>query len=88
MFQRQDFLNNHLAQVPIIPEQEGSMEMKDQVLSSVGAQDMDTSGYQVFDVDDIEYHWENDQLDIYAVFRPGIDTLFSPSFFNKLKTPF
>ena len=35
--QRQDFLNNHLARVPITPNQEGTMEMRDEVLSSVGA---------------------------------------------------
>ena len=36
---RQDFLNNHLARVPFTPNQEGTMEMRDEVLSSVGAQD-------------------------------------------------
>ena len=45
--QRQDFLNNHLARVPITPKQEGTMEMRDKVLSSVGAQDLETSSYQV-----------------------------------------
>ena len=34
--QRQDFLNNHLARVPITPNREGTMEMRDEVLSSVG----------------------------------------------------
>ena len=34
--QRQDFLNNHLARLPISPNQEGTMEMRDEVLSSVG----------------------------------------------------
>ena len=43
--QRQDFLDNHLSRVPITPKQEGTMEMRDEVLSSVGAQDMDTSSY-------------------------------------------
>ena len=42
--QRQDFSNNPLARVLFKPKHEGSMEMKDEVLSSVGAQDMDTSG--------------------------------------------
>ena len=42
--QRQDFLNNHPARVPITPNQQGLMEMRDEVLSSVGAQDMDTIG--------------------------------------------
>ena len=75
--QRQDFLNNHLAPFPITPNQDGTMEMRDEVLSGVGPQDMDTSGYQVSDLDDVESYWENDQLDADAVFRPGIDTPFS-----------
>ena len=74
--QRQNFLNNHLAPFIISPNQEGTMEMRDEVLSGVGPQDMDTSGYQVSDLDDVESYWENDQLDADAVFRPGIDTPF------------
>ena len=57
--QRQDFLNNHLPRVPITPNQQGTMEMRDEVLSSVGAQDMETSGYQVSDLDDMEFYLEN-----------------------------
>ena len=53
------------------------MEMRDEVLSSVGAQDLDTSSYQVSDLEDIEFNWKNSQFD--SVFRPGIDTLFSPA---------
>ena len=34
--QRQDFLNNHLAQVPITPKQQGTFEIGEEVLSSVG----------------------------------------------------
>ena len=52
--QKQHFLNNHLARVPITPNQEGSMEMREEVLSNVGANDMDTGGYQVSDLDDVE----------------------------------
>ena len=82
--QRQEFLNNHLARVPITPNQEGTMEMRDEVLSSVGAQDLDTSSYQVSDLEDIEFNWENSQLDMDDVFRPGIDTPFSPTVFDDL----
>ena len=57
--QRQGFLNNHLARVLITPNQEGKMEMRDEVLSSVGAQDLDTSSYQVSDLEDIEFNSEN-----------------------------
>ena len=48
--QRQDFLNNHLSRFPITENQEGTMDMRDEVLSSVGAQDLDTSSYQVSDL--------------------------------------
>ena len=82
--QRQDFLNNHLARVPITPNQEGTMEMRDEVLSSVGAQDLDTSSYQVSNLEDIEFNWENSQLDMDSVFRPGIDTPSSPTVFDDL----
>ena len=81
--QRQDFLNNHLARVAITPNQEGTIEMRGE-LSSVGAQDLDTSSYQVSDLVDIEFNWENSQLDMDAVFRPGIDTPFSPTTFDDL----
>ena len=59
-----DFLNNHLARVPITPNQEGTMEMREEALSSVGAQDLDTSSYQVSDLEDIGFNWEDSQLDI------------------------
>ena len=41
-----------------------TMEMRDEVLSSVGAQDWDTSSYQVSDLEDIEFNWENSQLNM------------------------
>ena len=81
--QRQDFLNNHLAQVPITPNQQGTFEMRE-VLSSVGVHDLDTSGYQVSDLEDIEFNWQNSQLDMDAVFRPGRDTPFSSTTFDDL----
>ena len=58
--------------------------MRDEVLSSVGAQYLDTSSYQVSDLEDIEFNWENSQLEMDAVFRPGIDTPFSPTIFDDL----
>ena len=60
------------------------MEMRDELLSSVGAQDFDTSSYQVSDLEDVEFNWENSQLDMDAVFRPGIDTHFSPITFDDI----
>ena len=55
------------------------MEMRDEVLSSVCAQDIHTSGYKVSDLGDVEFYWENDQMFVDAVFIPGEDTPFSPS---------
>ena len=74
--QRLDFLDNHLPRVPITQSQEGTMEMRDEVLSKVGAQDINTSSYQVPDLEDIEFNWEKSQLDMDAVFRPIIDAPF------------
>ena len=82
--QRQEFLDNHLPRLPITQNQGGTMEMRDEVLSSVGAQDLDTSSYQVSDLEEIEFNWEKWQLDMDAVFRPGIDTHFSPTTFDDL----
>ena len=75
-------MNNHLARAPITPNQEGTIEMSVEVLSSLGAQDIDTSRYQVSDLDDVEFYWKHDQLDTDAVFRPGMDTPLSTSNFN------
>ena len=45
---RKKFLSKLLARVPITSIQGGTMEMRDEVLSSVDAQNMDTRGYQVY----------------------------------------
>ena len=42
--QRQEFYNIHLARVPVTANQEGTMEIRDEVLSIVGAQEKHTSG--------------------------------------------
>ena len=84
--QRQDFLNNHLARVPISPNQERTItiEMREEVLSSMGDQDLNTSSYQVSDLEDIDFNRGDSQLDMDAVFRPGTDTPFSPTTFDDL----
>ena len=55
--QNQVFLGNNLPQVPITAHQQGTMEMRNEVLSSVGAQELDTSSYQLTDFEDIEFNW-------------------------------
>ena len=71
--QRQEFLDNHLPRVPITPNQQGTFEMREEVLSSVGAQDTDTSGHELSDLEDIEFSWEDPAVDVDSVYRPGID---------------
>ena len=80
--QRQDFLNNQLPQVPVTPNQLGTFEMREEVRSSVGTQDTDTRGYELSDLEDIEFSWEDPAVDKDSVYRPGIDTPFSPSIFD------
>ena len=43
---------------------------------------MDTSVFEFSDFGDDEFYWENDQMDVYAVFRPGTDTPFPPTAFD------
>ena len=85
--QRQQFLNNHLARIPITRTQQGTHEMRDGVLLGLGAQEgLDIRGYQVpADLHDVEFYWENDQLDVDSVFRPGIDTPFLQTAFDDLE---
>ena len=87
MSRRRQFLNNHLARVPVIPNQQGTQELRDEALSSVGAEEcLYTSGYQESaDLGDFEFYWETYQLDVDAVYRPCIDTPFSPTAFDELE---
>ena len=80
--QRLEFLENHLPRVPLTPNQQGTFEMRGEVFSSVGAQDTDTKGYEVSDLEDTEFSWEDPAADMDSVYRPGMDTPFSPSIFD------
>ena len=66
--QRQQFLDNHLHRVPITPNQRGTFKMTEEVFSSVGAQDTDTSGYELSDLEDIEFSCEDPALDMDSVY--------------------
>ena len=76
---RQEFLDIHLPRVSISPDQQGTFEMREEVLSSVGAQDNNTRGCELSDLEDIDFSWEDPAVDMDSVYRPGIDTPFSPS---------
>ena len=80
--QRQEFLNNHPARIPFTSKQQGTLEMRDELYSSIDAQDIGTSKYQMSDLEVIEFHWEDPELSMDAPFRPGIDTPFPPSTFD------
>ena len=75
---KEEFLDNHLPRARITPKQQGTFEKREKVLSSFGAQDTDSRGYEVSDLEDIESVWENPAVDINSVYRPGIVKPFSP----------
>ena len=85
--QTEELLNNHLAQVLVTLNQQGTHEVKSELLSSARSQGKDISGYQVSDLDDVEIYWENDQQekDVDAVFTTGIHTLFSGTMCDDLQ---
>ena len=83
--QIQEFLDNLLSQLPITPNQQRTFELREEVLGSAGAQDMDTNGYELSGLEDMEFLWENPQVGLDAVFRPEKDTLISPTAFNHLE---
>ena len=64
------------------PQPAKTMEIWKEVISSVATQDMVTSGYQLSDLENIEIDWDDPDLNMDAVFRPGIKTPFSSSTFN------
>ena len=74
--EKQDFLDNNVTPVPVTANQQGTQEMRDEVFSSMGAQDLHTSSYQLTGLEERESNWEIAQLDMEAVFRLGIDTPF------------
>ena len=58
------------------------MELRDEVISSRGAHDVDTSANQLSDPNNVEFSLEKNQQDVDVVFTPGTDTQFCPSTFN------
>ena len=60
--------------------------MREEVLSSFGAQNTDTRGYELSDLEDIEFSWEDPAVKMDSVYQPGIDTPFSPSISDNFQT--
>ena len=61
------------------------MQMRDEVFPSVGTQNMVTSCYQVSDLEDIGFHWDDLDSNKDAVVQPSIDTSISPSAFHDIE---
>ena len=72
--QSQDFLDNHLARVPLIPNQQGTLQMRDKMISSGVAQEVDTNEYQVSDLEEEQFQSKYPELKLVTVSRPGLDT--------------
>ena len=83
--QRLHFVDNHLAQIQLTLDQQVKFEMREYVLSSAGARDLDIRGYELSDLEDNEATWESHHLEIDCVFKPGIDIPFSPTEFDDLE---
>ena len=74
--QRQELLDKSLAQIAISPNQRGTFDLFEEALPSARAHVMDTSGYELSGLEDIEFSSEIIQVELVAVFRPRIDTRF------------
>ena len=59
--------------------------MREEVIASARAQLVDTSGYEITDLEDIELFWENPLVESDAVFGPRIDSPFWPTAFKDLE---
>ena len=60
-------------------------ELREEILSSAGAQDMDTADYDVSELYNNELLSANPQLEVDGAFRPGFDTPVSPKTFDSLE---
>ena len=83
--QRQEISDNHVPQVPITPNQQGTFETGEELLSSVRTQDTDARGYKLSDLEDIEFSWEDPAVDTNSIHQPTIDTPFSPSILDDFR---
>ena len=68
--------------VPKTPNQQWFIEMREEVLSSVRAQISDTRRYELSDLVDTDFSWEDPVVDMDSVYWHRNDTSFSPSIFD------
>ena len=60
-------------------------EMREEILSSLGTQFMDTFEYQGFHLEDVQCYWVKDQLEVDVVFTPENHTPLPPTAFADLE---
>ena len=77
--QEQEVLNNYSARNLITLNMRGTHEIRDAPLWSVRAQNMDTTGYKLSDLEETEFRLEDLDLNMDWIFGPGIDPPFSRS---------
>ena len=53
-----------MAGIPSTPIQVGTFEMMNEVLSSLSAENLDTSRYQIPCLEDVDLHWEDPDLNL------------------------
>ena len=58
------------------------IDLNKETLRTVVAQCMDTSGYQVFDLEDSDFHWEDPYLNTHTDSQTGLDYHLQPSCFK------
>ena len=75
-------MQNELARFPLTHKQQGKLRRRDEKLSSIGAQEMETGGYQVSDLEEFRCHWEDLDFSMKTNLRRGVDTTCSPSTIN------
>ena len=69
----------------INPKKQGTVQIQDEVPSSVCAKQMDASDYQVFNLKENEIHWEAVDLNMDTTFGRRIDTFFLLKLFPTLR---
>ena len=63
-------------------QKQETFETRKELLSNVGAQDNNSSGYELSYLEDLEFTRKDPAVSMDSVYRPGLDTLISSSNFD------
>ena len=67
---KKEVLQNHLAQIVVTPNHQGTFELRQEDLSGAGVLDQNTSDYDLSHLDDLEAFWENPQFELDVLLKP------------------